>query len=408
MAARSDNAASSRVGGEGTQALAPHAGGDGVLRSSPPLKRKRTEAHGLDAEEEVEEEEEEEEGAGGSSAKQPNVGGAPATDLEKDLFGDSEVESSSSSDEDGEAAAKAKEGRRPAKRGGASVPGAGGGEGPEEALEGERSESGGGGGRRDGSEKPSDAEDNAVPDGAQGDVNLAELFGSDEEEVSGPEEAGPRLIGPKAAKSRGLRKSRGTSPNISWPISVPRIWRITRQDTQTCFACASNPCQLHFMRLPKFISVAAKGFDEDTYEEEPAAEAEEQRRLDKFLLEKTIRYRVQGGQAEICSRQRAESNARFVRWSDGSLSLLLGSEMFDLTQEDYKSQKQYLAVDHPGEHILQVQAKFTDSLKFAQHPISGIYAALSAAVEDSKKRRGGIKLIQTLVDPELEKLQAQQ
>jgi Leo1-like protein len=43
-----------------------------------------------------------------------------------------------------------------------------------------------------------------------------------------------------------------------------------------------------------------------------------------------------------------ESNARFVRWSDGSLQLLLGEEVLDVSEHDVTSDNRFLFVRRPG------------------------------------------------------------
>lgn len=49
----------------------------------------------------------------------------------------------------------------------------------------------------------------------------------------------------------------------------------------------------------------------------------------KLKVENTIRWR----EVEGPSGRKQESNARFVRWSDGSMSLHLGSEIFDVYKQ---------------------------------------------------------------------------
>lgn len=46
-----------------------------------------------------------------------------------------------------------------------------------------------------------------------------------------------------------------------------------------------------------------------------------------------------------CELQR-ESNARFVRWSDGSLQLLLGNEVLDITVQDAQHDQAHLFLRH--------------------------------------------------------------
>lgn len=126
--------------------------------------------------------------------------------------------------------------------------------------------------------------------------------------------------------------------------------------------------ELHFVKLPNFLSVEPRPFDKDTYEDE----IDEEETLDeegrarsvsinllslqfylsticfnnptimsamlifccvyrlKLKVENTIRWR------EVFDKDGnviKESNARFIRWSDGSLSLHLGSEIFDVYKQ---------------------------------------------------------------------------
>ncbi|KAL0269741.1 UNVERIFIED_CONTAM: hypothetical protein PYX00_007376 [Menopon gallinae] len=88
--------------------------------------------------------------------------------------------------------------------------------------------------------------------------------------------------------------------------------------------------ELHFIKLPNFLSVETRPFDQANYEDEIDEEEtldEEGRARLKLKVENTIRWReVTGKNGEL----EKQSNARFVRWSDGSMSLHLGSEIFDV------------------------------------------------------------------------------
>lgn len=42
----------------------------------------------------------------------------------------------------------------------------------------------------------------------------------------------------------------------------------------------------------------------------------------------------------------SESNARFVRWSDGSLQLLIGNEVLDITEQDAQQDQNHLFIKH--------------------------------------------------------------
>ena len=74
-------------------------------------------------------------------------------------------------------------------------------------------------------------------------------------------------------------------------------------------------------------------FDPQTYEDEIDEEEtldEEGRARLKLKVENTIRWRTNFDKDGNAIQ---ESNARMVRWSDGSLSLYLGSEAFDVYRQ---------------------------------------------------------------------------
>ncbi|EMD38917.1 hypothetical protein CERSUDRAFT_112625 [Gelatoporia subvermispora B] len=91
------------------------------------------------------------------------------------------------------------------------------------------------------------------------------------------------------------------------------------------------------MRMPNFVKVDSKPFHPDTYvgpdqEDEDAQPAESLREKSmsiKLKVENTVRWRWV---KDADGRDRRQSNGRIIRWSDGSLSLKLGKELFDVTQ----------------------------------------------------------------------------
>ncbi|KAI0629174.1 Leo1-like protein-domain-containing protein [Trametes polyzona] len=91
------------------------------------------------------------------------------------------------------------------------------------------------------------------------------------------------------------------------------------------------------IRMPNFIKVDSKPFHPDTYvgpeqEDEDAGASESLREKSmsiKLKVENTVRWRWS---KDGLGQDRRQSNSRIVRWSDGSLSLQLGKELFDITQ----------------------------------------------------------------------------
>ncbi|KXZ50381.1 hypothetical protein GPECTOR_16g554 [Gonium pectorale] len=96
-----------------------------------------------------------------------------------------------------------------------------------------------------------------------------------------------------------------------------------------------------------------------------------------------------------------ESNARFVRWSDGSVQLLLGDEVFDTVTADISQQRAYL-VAYSG--VVQGQAALTQKMGFRLATLnSKLYARMREEVD---KRTVKVKRVQQHVeafDPAKEK-----
>jgi len=91
--------------------------------------------------------------------------------------------------------------------------------------------------------------------------------------------------------------------------------------------------EIHFVKLPNFLSVDTHQYDPNSYEDEIDDDDildEEGRARLKLKVESTIRWRRFPDEDGIL---REESNARIVKWSDGSMSLHLGSEIFDIHKQ---------------------------------------------------------------------------
>ncbi|KAG6890972.1 hypothetical protein C0992_011731 [Termitomyces sp. T32_za158] len=89
------------------------------------------------------------------------------------------------------------------------------------------------------------------------------------------------------------------------------------------------------IRMPNFVKVDSKPFHPDTYmgpehdDEELGDNLRERSMSIKLKVENTLRWRWTKDATGIDRRQ---SNSRIVRWSDGTLSLRLGKELFDINQ----------------------------------------------------------------------------
>ena len=157
---------------------------------------------------------------------------------------------------------------------------------------------------------------------------------------------------------------------------------------------------IHFVKLPNFLSVETRPFDPETYEDEIDEEEtldEEGRARLKLKVENTIRWR------EVLDKEGnllKQSNARFVRWSDGSLSLHLGSEIFDVYKQPLQGDHNHLFIRQGTG--LQGQAVFRTKLSFRPHSTESFtHRKMTLSLADRSQKTSGIKILsQVGLDPD--------
>ncbi|GAA5999459.1 RNA polymerase-associated LEO1 family protein [Rhodotorula paludigena] len=128
-------------------------------------------------------------------------------------------------------------------------------------------------------------------------------------------------------------------------------------------------------RLPNFLQIQTSPFDEQTWEAEDlavgggaAGESQDDVKPRTLPDENVIRWRWTKDELGQVMKQ---SNARIVRWSDGTLSLQLGTELFDMS----------LALDH--------SATLTASSSGAAVPsVNPVTAGLAASAIDLSRGHG--------------------
>jgi len=193
----------------------------------------------------------------------------------------------------------------------------------------------------------------------------------------------------KASKPFEEKQEEEQIPETRIDVEVPKINTDLGKD-------------IHFVKLPNFLSVESRPFDSQTYEDEMDEDMnnqqdEEGRTRLKLKVENTIRWR-QGFDKE--GNPVKESNARVVRWSDGSLSLHLGSEIFDVHKQPLQSDFNHLFIRQGTG--LQGQAVFKTKLSFRPHSTdSQTHKKMTLSMADRSSKSNQIKVIsQVGVDPE--------
>lgn len=173
-------------------------------------------------------------------------------------------------------------------------------------------------------------------------------------------------------------------------------------------------------RLPNFVRYSDQPFDAASWSEEqeedafrsgstPYAELGDKDARSILRTSNTMRWRWK----PTDQGPTPESNARIVRWSDGSESLQLGSEFFDMTQHSEsnapaqdggKYPLTYLFVPHAKEGVLQAEGAVRTALTFKPNLHSETHNRLASAIKHQRSARvvAGQQMFGA-VDPEREK-----
>ncbi|KJE90904.1 hypothetical protein CAOG_02136 [Capsaspora owczarzaki ATCC 30864] len=156
----------------------------------------------------------------------------------------------------------------------------------------------------------------------------------------------------------------------------------------------------HLVKLPNFISIDNNEFIPSEYQpREAGADEGDHIRLD---VENTIRWRSVDDGAGGAER---ESNARLVRWSNGTQSLFLGSEVFDIADKNILADNNHLFEVLPQYLIAHA---VVDS-RFIFKPLSATSAThrkLTASVASRAAKMNKSSVMQTKAVSEQSRLSA--
>ena len=164
-------------------------------------------------------------------------------------------------------------------------------------------------------------------------------------------------------------------------------------------------------RLPNFVRYKDRPFDPATWDErdddaeEDAEEVGDKHARSVLRTMSTIRWRWQDAGPSSYTPQ---SNARIVRWSDGSESLQIGSEFLDMTRHAEPSTQgmplTYIYVPHPEEGLLEAECAVRTSLTFKPNVHSETHNKIASAIRHQR----GMRVVASAdafggMDPEREK-----
>ena len=99
-----------------------------------------------------------------------------------------------------------------------------------------------------------------------------------------------------------------------------------------------------------------------------------------------------------------ESNARMVKWSDGSMSLHLGNEIFDVYKQPLQGDHNHLFIRQGTG--LQGQAVFRTKLTFRPHSTESFtHKKMTMSLADRSQKTSGIKILtQVGYDPDTDRM----
>ncbi|EXC06428.1 hypothetical protein L484_004714 [Morus notabilis] len=163
----------------------------------------------------------------------------------------------------------------------------------------------------------------------------------------------------------------------------------------------ARPEKMNMIKVSNIMGIDPKPFDPKTYVEEDTFVTDESGSKKRIRLENNIvRWRTVRNPDGMLSR---ESNARFVRWSDGSLQLLIGNEVLDITVQDAQHDQAHLFLRHQ-KGILQSQGRILRKMRFIPSSLSSnSHRLLTALVDSRHKKVYKVKNCVTDIDPEREK-----
>ncbi|GES96929.1 RNA polymerase-associated protein LEO1 [Rhizophagus clarus] len=158
----------------------------------------------------------------------------------------------------------------------------------------------------------------------------------------------------------------------------------------------------YIAKLPNFFTYCNQAYAPESYTEEDDYKHETTIRLG---AENTIRWRYKrnemGGETEV-----KESNTKMIKWSDGSMTLLIGEEMFLINSHDISKQHTFLGVPNIHSNSIENHARLTNQITFRPDANSRTHKRLSAAIQARNVKQVKTKFVD-INDPKLIELQLQ-
>ncbi|RKP09728.1 Leo1-like protein-domain-containing protein [Thamnocephalis sphaerospora] len=266
-----------------------------------------------------------------------------------------------------------------------------------------------------------DALDSRAGDGTDDDGDDGGLFGSESEE---DEEEGRHMHANERQHDRMTMETQEQDKDNDWKNAeaLPEVEALqVHLDRSQAPTSEEAPPESYLARLPKHYQIDAQPFDPATYEAEtlvPALKRERDDGDDRDVEEsprrghvdevetarraRQLRLRVQGTlrwrrQQTANGDIKLQSNARLIRWSDGTQSLYANGELFDVTRQPMRDEHHYAVTHHPRQGVLRVQRRLGAHLAFRSTSAVGLSTLMDVEAMERKKQT---QVITTVEDPE--------
>ncbi|XP_008651943.1 protein LEO1 homolog isoform X1 [Zea mays] len=165
----------------------------------------------------------------------------------------------------------------------------------------------------------------------------------------------------------------------------------------------ARPDKMNVIKVSNIMGIDPKPFDPKTYVEEDVFVTDESGTKKRIRLEDNIvRWRTIRNADGTTS---CESNARFVKWKDGSMQLLIGNEVLDISVHEAHHDQSHLFLRH-GKGILQSQGRLLHKMQFMPSSLfSKSHRLLTALVDSQNKKTVKMQKWFETKDPEKAKME---
>ncbi len=211
---------------------------------------------------------------------------------------------------------------------------------------------------------------------------MEDLFGDDDDEAEAP-----------AVQEAPLQRK--LHPKKRVLVKGDKVEKLILPETPAPSATAKAAV----LRVPKFVAFEQSPWDPD----KPQKEYDEGQAVLRWRLEKDI---LTGeSMLDENNKPRWTSNGRLVKWSDGSMQLIVGSERYDIVERPMKSERLCLqAKPKSGAMCLVSQKALETEMRLRPPSLSSeAHKAFSLRTKKAVVKAKGVKEFFATSDPEMDK-----